>query len=309
MTGSKITGSKMTQTKCGYVALIGAPNAGKSTLLNALVGQKVSIVSPKVQTTRMRILGIASEGNAQILYVDTPGIFAPRHRLDRAMVAAAWDGAGGADSVALVVDASRGRVDEETAAIIERLKQEGRKVSLVLNKVDLATKDLLLPLAASLTDTGVFDEVFMISALTGDGIDALKASFLARLPTGPWLYPDDQLSDLSTRILAAEITREQVFLQLHQELPYAAMVTTEAWESFDNGSVKITQAIYVQRDGQKAIVLGKGGSKIKSIGQLARQEIEKLIGQKVHLMLHVKVVENWMDRRENYESMGLDFKK
>ena len=294
-------------TRCGYVALIGVPNAGKSTLLNQLVRAKVSIVTPKVQTTRSRVLGIAVEGAAQLIFVDTPGIFAPKRRLERAMVAAAWAGAEDAELVVLLVDAARG-VDEDTRRIIDGLKAAGRRAILALNKVDLVRPEKLLGLAETLSKEGLFDPVFMISGLTGSGVDDLRRHLVTAVPEGPWLFPEDQLSDMPERLLAAEITREQVFLQLHDELPYASTVETEAWEEFKNGSVKISQTIYVQRDSQKAIVLGHQGGQIKRIGARARAELEKLLGRRVHLFLFVKVREDWTDDRERYEAMRLDYR-
>ncbi|HVA14128.1 MAG TPA: GTPase Era [Stellaceae bacterium] len=292
--------------RCGYVALVGAPNAGKSTLLNLLVGTKLSIVTPKVQTTRSRVLGIALKGAAQLIFVDTPGIFAPKRRLDRAMVAAAWAGADDADIVVVLVDAARG-FDDDTRTILERLKIAHRPVVLALNKIDLVRRELLLPLAEALGKACEFERVFMISSTAGDGTEDL-ANFLAgAVPEAPWLYPEDQLTDLPQRLLAAEITREQVYLQLHQELPYAAAVETEQWEERNDGSVKISQVIHVQRDGQKAIVLGKGGAQVKSIGAAARAELEKLLARRVHLFLFVRVTENWADDRERYRAIGLDY--
>jgi len=292
--------------RCGYVALVGAPNAGKSTLLNLLVGTKLSIVTPKVQTTRSRVLGIALKGAAQLIFVDTPGIFAPKRRLDRAMVAAAWAGAEDADIVVVLVDAARG-FDDDTRTILERLKIAHRPVVLALNKIDLVRRELLLPLAEALGKACEFERVFMISSTAGDGTEDL-ANFLAgAVPEAPWLYPEDQLTDLPQRLLAAEITREQVYLQLHQELPYAAAVETEQWEERNDGSVKISQVIHVQRDGQKAIVLGKGGAQVKSIGAAARAELEKLLARRVHLFLFVRVTENWADDRERYRAIGLDY--
>jgi GTP-binding protein Era len=300
-------------TRCGYVALIGVPNAGKSTLLNQLVRAKVSIVTPKVQTTRSRVLGIAVEGASQLIFVDTPGIFAPKRRLERAMVAAAWAGAEDAEIVVLLVDAARG-VDEDTRRIIAELskgglKNAGRKAILALNKVDLVKPEKLLGLAEMLSKEEIFDPVFMISGLTGSGVDDLRRHLVGAVPEGPWLFPEDQLSDLPERLLAAEITREQVFLQLHDELPYASTVETEGWEEFKNGSVKITQTIYVQRDSQKAIVLGHQGGQIKRIGARARVELEKLLERRVHLFLFVKVREDWTEDRERYEAMRLDYKE
>jgi GTP-binding protein Era len=294
------------ETRCGYVALIGAPNAGKSTLMNALVGTKLSIVSPKVQTTRMRVLGIQIHESAQIIFVDTPGIFAPKRRLDRAMVDAAWRGAGDADHIALLVDV-RQRDTEETEAIVAGLAKSGKRADLILNKIDLIERGKLLSMAERWHKEGLFDEVFMVSALKGDGIDRLMSHFARLMPPGPWLFPEDQLSDIPQRLLAAEITREQLYLQLHDELPYSAAVETEAWEEFDNGSVRIMQTIYVERDSQRAIVLGKGGSRIRSIGTTARGELSRLMERTVHLSLFVKVRERWGDDREHYSTMGLDY--
>ncbi len=296
----------MTIGRCGYVALVGAPNAGKSTLLNQLIGAKVSIVSPKVQTTRSRVLGIAIEGGAQLIFIDTPGIFAPKRRLERAMVAAAWAGTEDADVIVVLVDAARG-IDADTRRIIDGLKAAGRRAVLALNKVDLVAPPRLLPLAGQLSSEGIFDAVFMISGLTGDGVGDLKRHLAAALPEGPWLFPEDQLTDLPQRLLAAETTREQIFVQLHQELPYAAMVETDTWEEREDGSVKIAQTIHVQRDSQKAIVLGKGGRQIRQIGERARAELERLLGRRVHLFLFVRVTENWTEDRERYEAIGLEF--
>jgi GTP-binding protein Era len=293
-------------TRCGHVALVGAPNAGKSTLLNQLVGAKVSIVSPKVQTTRSRVLGLAIEGRAQLVYVDTPGIFAPKKRLERAMVAAAWTGAEDADLIVLLVDASR-KIDRDTRAIVDRLKTAGRRAILAINKVDMVKRASLLPLTETLSREGIFDEVFMISGLNGDGVADLKAHLAKSVPEGPWLFPEDQLSDMPMRLIAAEVTREQVFLQLHQELPYATIVETETWEDFKDGSVKIGQAIHVERSSQKAIVLGKGGAQIKRIGAAARAELEAMLERRVHLFLHVVVSEGWSEERERYRNLGLDF--
>ena len=294
--------------RCGYVALIGAPNAGKSTLLNQLVRAKVSIVTPKVQTTRSRVLGIAIEGTAQLIFVDTPGIFAPKKRLERAMVAAAWAGAQDADIVVLLVDAVRG-IDEDTRRIIDGLKSAGRRAILALNKVDIVKPEKLLGLAERLSQEGIFEPVFMISGLTGSGVEDLRAHLVAALPEGPWLFPEDQLSDLPQRLMAAEATREQVFLQLHDELPYASTVETDSWEEFKNGSVKISQTVYVQRDSQKAIVLGHEGGQIKRIGARARLELERLFGHRVHLFLFVKVREGWTEDRERYDAMRLDWQE
>ncbi|MBI1180744.1 MAG: GTPase Era [Alphaproteobacteria bacterium] len=292
-------------TRCGFVALLGAPNAGKSTLLNALVGQKVSIVTQKVQTTRTRIRGIAIEGDTQIVYVDTPGIFAPKRRLDRAMVAAAW-GASDADVLCLLVDA-RKRIDREVQLVLDGLAEAGRRAVLVLTKIDLVPRASLLSLADELNATGLFTDVFMVSAMTGDGIDDLKRFFAARMPQGPWLYPEDQLSDIPMRLMGAEITREKLFLRVHQELPYAATVETEQWEERRDGSVAIHQVIFVERDSQKPIVIGKGGRTIKDIGEAARRELEDILGRKVHLFLTVRVRKGWGDDRERYREMGLDY--
>jgi GTP-binding protein Era len=292
--------------RCGYIALVGAPNAGKSTLLNLLVGSKLSIVTPKVQTTRSRVLGIALKGDAQLVFIDTPGIFAPRRRLDRAMVAAAWAGAEDADIVVVLVDAARG-LDDDTRGILERLKATQCRRVLALNKIDLVKRELLLPLAGELANLCDFERVFMISSTAGDGTGDL-ADFLARaLPEAPWLYPEDQLTDLPQRLLAAEITREQLYLQLHQELPYAAAVETEQWEERADGSVKISQVIHVQREGQKAIVLGKGGAQVRKIGAAARAELEKLLERRVHLFLFVRVTPEWAEDRARFEAMGLDY--
>ena len=293
-------------TRCGFVALIGAPNAGKSTLLNQMVGEKVSIVSPKVQTTRARITAIAIWENTQIIFVDTPGIFRPRRRLDRAMVEAAWGGAGDADMVVLLVDAERG-VGADDERIIEGLKAHKRKALLAINKIDTVRRDGLLALSARLNEMFPFEETFMISALKGDGILDLKEYLADRLPEGPWLYPEDQLALVPQRLLAAEITREKIYLRLHQELPYATTVETESWEERQDGSVKISQVIYVERPSQKAIVLGKGGRTIKALGAAARQELEEILGRRVHLFLFVKVRERWEDDPERYREMGLDF--
>jgi GTP-binding protein Era len=293
-------------TRCGYVALIGAPNAGKSTLLNRLVGQKLAIVSPKVQTTRSRLLGIATEDDAQLIFVDTPGIFAPRRRLDRAMVAAAWAGASDADISVLLVDAARG-VDDDTRRIAERLKADQRPAILALNKIDLVRRDTLLGLTDQLSKLADFSQIFMISGLTGDGVDDLFDHLAASVPAGPFLFPPDQLSDAPERWLAAEVTREQVFLQLHDELPYSATVETESWEDRPDGSVRVEQVIYVRRQSQRAIVLGEGGKRIKTIGARARAELGAMLDRKVHLFLFVKVRDNWLDDPERYRAIGVDF--
>ena len=295
-------------TRCGFVAIIGAPNAGKSTLLNQLVGSKVAIVTHKVQTTRARIRGIAMEGNTQIVFVDTPGIFKPKRRLDRAMVDAAWGGAGDADLIILMVDMESGR-DSDVDRIIDGLKSQGRKAILVLNKVDAAPREKLLKTAAALNETGIFTETFMISALKGDGVADLKKYIAGLMPPGPWHYPEDQAADVPLRSLAAEVTREKLFLRLHDELPYSLTVETESWEQKKDGSIRIQQVIFVERDSQKKIALGKGGQTIKTVGQLAREELEEMLGCRVHLFLFVKVRENWSDDRERYREMGLDFPK
>ena len=294
------------ETRCGFVALLGAPNAGKSTLMNAMVGAKVSIVTPKVQTTRSRILGVTSEGAAQLVFVDTPGIFRPRRRLDRAMVAAAWGGAADADVVALLIDAKAG-IDENTQRIIDGLKTAGRKAICVFNKVDSVKREHLLTLTDRLRTEDIFTDFFMISALTGDGVADLRKALAERLPKGPWHFPEDQLSDMNDRLFSAEITREKLFLNLHQELPYSLTVETEKWEPFENGAVKIEQTIYVERDSQKGIVLGKGGERIRRIRTLAQEELEAILERPVHLFLFVKVRENWGEDPERYRDWGLDF--
>lgn len=293
-------------SRCGFVAIIGAPNAGKSTLLNQLVGSKVAIVTHKVQTTRARIRGIAMEGNTQIVFVDTPGIFKPKRRLDRAMVEAAWGGAGDADLILLMVDAEYERA-EDLERILEGLKSQERKAILVLNKVDAAQHEKLLKLAQRLNETGLFTRTFMISALTGDGVGDLRRYIADEMPLGPWHYPEDQAADVPLRSLAAEVTREKLFLRLHDELPYSLTVETESWETKKDGSIRISQVIFVERESQKKIALGKGGQTIKTVGQLAREELQEMLGARVHLFLFVKVRENWSDDRERYREMGLDF--
>jgi GTP-binding protein Era len=295
-----------TNTRCGFVALIGAPNSGKSTLLNALVGSKVSIVSRKVQTTRALVRGIAIEGAAQIIFVDTPGIFAPRRRLDRAMVTSAWGGAGDADVVALLVDAQKG-VEAEVEAIVSGLSKLKAPAILVLNKIDTVERSTLLKLTADLNARFAFRETFMISALTRDGLPHLKKQLAAMMPVGPWLYPEDQVSDAPLRLLAAEITREKLFERLHDELPYQLTVETDTWKELPDGSARIEQTIYVVRDGQKKIVIGEGGRTIKAIGQAARAEIAEAAEHKVHLFLFVKVRPDWADDPERYREMGLEF--
>jgi GTP-binding protein Era len=294
--------------RCGFVALIGAPNAGKSTLLNRLIGAKVSIVSPKVQTTRRRVLGVAMRGAAQVIFVDTPGIFAPKRRLDRAMVAAAWSGAGDADRIVLLVDATRKKIDADTRAIIDGLKKDGRRAICAINKVDAVRHESLLTLAAELDAAFPFERIFMISAETGDGVEDLMDEVVARLPEGPHHFPEDQLTDLPARLLAAEVTREHLFRQLHEEVPYALTVETEAWEEFKDGSAKVSQTIYVAKDSQKAIVIGKGGSRIRQVREAAQAELERMLERKLHLFLFVKVRENWQEDPERYREMGLDFK-
>jgi GTP-binding protein Era len=292
--------------RCGLVAVVGAPNAGKSTLVNALVGQKVAIVSPKAQTTRTRLMGIAIAGDSQIMLIDTPGIFEPRRRLDRAMVQAAWGGAADADVIALIVDARAG-LGPKVMAIVDGLKARPEPKILVLNKVDIAAKEKLLVHAARLTEALAFDAVYMVSAATGDGVADLKAALAAHMPEGPWHFPEDQVSDATDRMLAAEVTREQLYLQLHAELPYASAVETEQYRERDDGSVEIHQQILVARPTQRAIVLGKGGQQIRTIGERARTELARLLGRKVHLYLHVKVKEDWDEDRGLYRDIGLDW--
>jgi GTPase len=302
--------------RCGFAAIIGAPNAGKSTLINALVGSKVAIVTPKVQTTRMPVRGIAIAGETQIVFVDTPGIFRPKRKLDRAMVNSAWAGAEEADAILLIVDAadltdnasSLGARD--TMAILEGLKQgKPIKKALILNKIDGMKRTDLLPLVERFHAEGVFEDVFLVSALKGDGVADVASWVSSRMPEGPWLYPEDQAADIPSRLLAAEVTREKLYLRLHDELPYSSAVETEKWEERRDGSVKIDQVIYVQRDGQKAIVLGKGGQTIKTIGALAREELETLFARRVHLFLFVKVREDWAENSEHYKEIGLNFPK
>ncbi|MXP41320.1 GTPase Era [Altererythrobacter soli] len=293
-------------THCGMVAVIGAPNAGKSTLVNQLVGQKVAITSAKAQTTRARLMGIALEGEAQIILVDTPGIFAPRRRLDRAMVSAAWEGAESADAILLVVDPLKQR-RHELEPLLEALATRPERKLLALNKVDAAKKEPLLELAQELTGKIAFDEVFYISALTGDGVPELKQRLAQLMPESPWHYPEDQVSDASERLLAAEVTREQLYRQLHEELPYDSAVRPESYTVRKDGSIEIRQQIVIGRDSQKAIVLGKRGARIKAIGEAARTELSALLGVPVHLYLHVKVDEKWAESREIYEEIGLDW--
>jgi GTPase len=292
--------------RCGHVAVIGAPNAGKSTLVNALVGQKVAIVSPKAQTTRVRLMGVALEGDAQIILVDTPGIFAPNRRLDRAMVAAAWEGAQEADLILLVVDGRAG-AGPKVEKVLEALKNRPERKWLLLNKVDIAAKDKLLVLTQKLADACAFDEIFYISADKGEGMVELKAAIAAAMPEGEWHFPEDQVSDATDRLMAAEITREQLYLQLHDELPYASTVETEKYSERADGSLEIYQQILIARESQRAIILGKGGTRIKAIGAAARAEIAKSMGVKVHLYLHVKVKPDWDEDRGVYRDMGLDW--
>jgi GTP-binding protein Era len=291
---------------CGFVAVVGAPNAGKSTLVNALVGQKVAIVTAKAQTTRTRLMGVAILGEAQMLLTDTPGIFEPKRRLDRAMVAAAWGSAQDADLIALVVDASTG-ITRGVGALVDRLKDRPEPKLLILNKVDLIAKEKLLTLVSQFEGRAAFEEIYMISATTGDGVAELKAALAARVPEGPWHFPEDQVSDASDRMMAAEITREQLYLQLHAELPYASAVETEKYEERKDGSVVIHQQILVGRDSQKAIVLGRGGTRIRALGEAARTEIAAALGRKVHLFLHVKVNPKWEEDRGLYREIGLDW--
>jgi GTP-binding protein Era len=295
-------------TRAGFVAVIGAPNAGKSTLVNALVGQKVAIVSAKAQTTRARLMGIAIQGQSQILLVDTPGIFQPKRRLDRAMVAAAWTGAGDADLILLVIDAADGITREVERIVQELERQQGpQPLVLALNKIDLVKKAELLGLSAELTARLDPQQVFMISAAQGDGVSDLKHALPAAMPEGPWLYPEDEVSDATDRMVAAELTREQIYQQLHQELPYASAVETETWEDKPDGSTTIRQQILVERDSQKGIVIGKGGQRLREIGQAAREEIARHLGRPVHLFLHVKVQPRWDEDRSLYREIGLEW--
>ena len=309
-----------TPTSAGFAAVIGAPNAGKSTLVNRIVGSKVSIVTQKVQTTRFPVRGVAMAGRAQVILVDTPGVFSPRRRLDRAMVRSAWAGAEEADAVVHLIDAEgEAAVDdgagtpawrrsaEDARTITDGLKAGGKQVILALNKIDAVKRDRLLALADRLFQSGAYSEVFMVSASSGSGVDDLKARLAALMPEGPWLYPEDQTADLPTRLLAAEITREKLYLRVHEELPYAAAVETTAFEEKKDGSARIEQNVYVERDGQRAILLGKNGQTLKWIGQKSREELAEILGRPVHLFLHVKVMETWAERREFYQDTGLDF--
>lgn len=312
--------SENSTPRCGFVAVIGSPNAGKSTLVNALVGEKVTIVTHKVQTTRFAVRGVALAGGSQIVLVDTPGVFAPKRRLDKSMVAAAWSGAEDADAIVHVVDAgARARMEhggaksgdkrmvEDDRRVIEGLERTGRKAILALNKIDMIDRDHLLAMSQELFETGVYSDVFMVSAKTGSGVEQLKAFLAGLMPEGVWHYPEDQVADLPSRILAAEITREKVYLRLHEELPYASMVETEVWKTLRDGSIRVEQSVIVERETQKPIVLGKGGSAIKAIGEAARKEMEAVLGCKVHLFLNVKVDPKWMARRSHYKDVGLDF--
>jgi GTP-binding protein Era len=295
-------------TRCGFVALVGAPNVGKSTLVNQLVGTKVSIVTPKVQTTRSQVRGIAMHGEAQVVFVDTPGIFAPRRRLDRAMVQAAWSGAGDADLVAVLIDARKG-LDDEARTIIGRLADQGHKKVCVINKIDLVPKESLLALADTLNQAAQFERIFMISATKGDGIGDVLRYFAAAVPAGPHHYPADEISDLPERLMAAEVTREKLYLRLHEELPYQSTVETDSWKELRDGSVRIEQTIFVERETQRKIVLGEGGRMIKAISMDARKELVATLDRKVHLFLHVKVREDWENDPERYRAAGLEFPK
>ena len=294
-------------SKAGFVALLGAPNAGKSTLMNAVVGQKISIVTPKVQTTRSRVRGIVMHGNSQIIFVDTPGIFKPKRRLDRAMVSAAWQGADDADILLLLHDCARKTIDDDTLAIMNSLRELGRPVSLVLNKIDLVTPEQLLKRTKELSDMMDFEQVFMISATKENGLDDLLSFLADKVMTGPYLFDPDDLSDLPMRLMAAEIMREKLFLNLHQELPYQLTVETDHWRDREDGSVEIRLTIYVQREGHRGIVLGKGGQTLKRIGMMARHELEDVFDTKVHLLSHVKYRKDWMDDKARYQDWDLDF--
>jgi GTP-binding protein Era len=300
----------MSDTRAGFVAIIGAPNAGKSTLVNRLVGSKVSIVTHKVQTTRFPIRGVMMRGHSQVVLVDTPGIFAPKRRLDRAMVKSAWEGAGDADGTVHLVDARHwtGQGDKsEDEAIIARLKELGAKAILALNKIDLVERSGLLAATQALFDTGVYSDVVMISGLKGDGVDQLADMIAARMPEGPYLFPEDQSADIPVRMLAAEVTREKLMLRLHQEIPYQLTVETETWQKIGKGGIKVEQLIHVSREGHRSIVLGKGGQTIKEVGTAARKELSEILGMPVHLFLRVKVSERWQDNRERFTAIGLDF--
>ena len=302
-----MTDAPETNTRCGFIAVIGAPNAGKSTLVNQLIGAKVSIVSPKVQTTRTRVTGILAEGRDQAIFVDTPGIFrGAKRRLEKAMVDAAWRQAAETDRLMLVIDVAKKGLSDDDRAVIEQLEQQGARPMLALNKVDGARHETMLAIAAAVNERLDVQETFMVSALSGDGVDDLRQAVLDRLPEGPWLYPEDQISDLPSRMLAAEATREKLFLQLHQELPYNLTVETEAFEVQAKGDLKINQVIYVTRDSHKAMVLGKGGARIRQVGSESRRDLEVLFDRKVHLFLFVKVRENWLNDPERFRQMGLE---
>ena len=302
-----MTDAPETNTRCGFIAVIGAPNAGKSTLVNQLIGAKVSIVSPKVQTTRTRVTGILAEGRDQAIFVDTPGIFrGAKRRLEKAMVDAAWRQAAETDRLMLVIDVAKKGLSDDDRAVIEQLEQQGARPMLALNKVDGARHETMLAIAAAVNERLDVQETFMVSALSGDGVDDLRQAVLDRLPEGPWLYPEDQISDLPSRMLAAEATREKLFLQLHQELPYNLTVETEAFEVQAKGDLKINQVIYVTRDSHKAMVLGKGGARIRQVGSESRRDLEVLFDRKVHLFLFVKVRQNWLNDPERFREMGLE---
>lgn len=295
-------------TRCGFIALIGAPNAGKSTLTNALVGSKVAIVTPKVQTTRTLLRGIVMVGNAQLVFIDTPGIFAPKRRLDRAMVTTAWTGAHDADLVGVLIDAKQG-LDDEAERVLKQLSEVRQPKVLILNKVDIVGKEKLLTLAQAANASTKFETTFMISAMTGDGVEDVKNWFAAHVPEGPWHFPEDEVSDAPLRTLASEVTREKLYLKLHQELPYQSTVETEVWKEQKDGSVRIEQTIYVERESQRKIVLGKGGQSIRNIGAASRRELMEILERPVHLFLFVKVRESWGDDPERYRAMGLEFPK
>lgn len=294
------------ERRCGLAAIVGAPNVGKSTLVNRLVGRKVSIVSPKVQTTRHRVLGVAISGTSQVVLVDTPGLFAPRRRLDRAMVASAWESAGDADHIVYLVDATRG-IDESLGSVVGWLRRRGRQAVLLINKIDLVAKETLLSLAARLHDEGLFAPIFMVSALTGDGVEDARQWLAAAMPVGPWLFPDDQVSDQPLSLFAAELTREKLFRRLRHELPYAVHVETEAMSPARDGGLRIVQNILVARDSQKAIIIGNGGAALKAVGEAVRRELRALLGQPVHLFITVRVDRHWAERRGYYSDRGLGF--
>ena len=298
----------MTNTRCGMIALVGAPNAGKSTLLNKLIGTKVSIVTHKPQTTRSRVRGLAIVEDTQLIFIDTPGIFKATDKMDRAMVAAAWDAALDADDIIFIVDAQRG-VNGRVTEIVEKLKSLNKKAVLVLNKIDAIRREELLTLTDTLFATGIITDVFMISAQTGEGVEDFKNFVAGRAPESPWLFPEDQLTDVTERFLAAEITREKLFKRVHKEIPYDLMVVTDSWEHFRNGSVKINQTIYLERESQRKIILGAQGAQIKAIGEAARKDIAVLIDAPVHLFLHVKIKKGWREQQSSYQELGLDFKK